>query len=276
MQKATALAVLAVSALFVVVGATDIRADEPDTHPVRPRLAVLEFHDYSHYRGHLLGRRAAETLGLALEDTGRWQLINSAVVRRACRDLDLAPPFAAGYQQAVAHRIGAEVVVTGRIEGLQISPAAGKVTVKVVLEFVERIGGQSLLSMEVSGSAQRDHPAPRPTDIIVEEALAAACADVATIAATVPAAPAEVIAVDEKHVTLRSGAETALHTGDIMLLYRIKSSPEPVAELLAVLMVKNTAAPTARAAVVETLGTIYTGDLAVCVGPARQREPTTR
>jgi len=242
MQKATALAVLAVSALFVVVGATDIRADEPDTHPVRPRLAVLEFHDYSHYRGHLLGRRAAETLGLALKDTGRWQLINSTVVRRACRDLDLAPPFA----------------------------------VKLVLEFVERIGGQSLLSMEITGSAQRDHPAPRPTDIIVEEALAAACADVAAIAATVPAAPAEVIAVDEKHVTLRSGAETALHTGDIMLLYRIKSSPEPAAELLAVLMVKNTAAPTARAAVVETLGTIYTGDLAVCVGPARQKQPTTR
>ena len=276
MQKATALAVVAVSAVLLAAGATGVCADEPDTHAVLPRLAVLEFHDYSHYRGHLLGRRAAETLQVTLQATGRWQLIECAVARRACREMGLAPPFAAGYQQAIAHRIGAEVIVTGRIEGLEISPAAGTVTVKLVLEFVERIGGQSVLSMKVTGSAQRDHPGPRPTDIIVAEALAAACAEVATIAATVPASPAEVVAVDDKSLTLRVGADAALRTGDIMLLYRIKSSPRPGAELLAVLMVKNAAGTTVRAAILETLGTIYTGDLAVCVGPARPGVPATR
>jgi len=235
---------------------------------IRPRVAVLECHDRSEYVGHMLGRRVAAALHRALQTTDRWQCLELSAVRRACEEMQVEPPFAVGYQQALAHRLGADVVVAGRIEGVAVNALEGTVTVRLILDFVDRIGGQSMMALEAVGSSRRSAGGPRPTDIIVSEALADACRAVAELADTVPAYTGQVVAVSAKELSIQSASDVPVTTGDRLLLYRVVGGEQPSAKLIGVLMVKNVEGAQVKATVLARDGDIYTGDVAVCVGPA--------
>ncbi len=267
---------LAVALGFIVaVGSMSLAAGDTAGERIRPRLAVMQFHDYSEYQGHLLGRRTADALYVALQSTGRWRLIEPAAVRQACEDMDLRPPFAVGYQQALGHRVNADVIVTGRVEGVRISPAEGTVTVNLILDFIDRICGQSIMALQVSGSSRRGDGGPRPTDIIVSEALADACGRIVAITETVPACAAEVVAATGNQLTLQPRTDVPLTAGDRLLLYRARGDEQSGAKLVAVLMVRRADAARVTATVLDRISDIYTGDLAVCVGPARREVKPT-
>jgi hypothetical protein len=255
--------------LAIAVGCDALAVGDDDAvTPVLPRIAVLELHNHSDYQGHMMGRRAAEALQIALESIGRWELIERAQVRQQCREMDLQPPFAVGYQQALAHRLGADMTITGFIEQVRISPGDGTVIIRLALDIVDRICGQSVASLQTQGSARRVETNPRPTDAIVSMALAATCRQAADIAGTVPVYSAVVADVSAGTVSLGSVQPTPAIIGDRLLLYR--RTTEPVGHrLVGVLMVKAVQRERVQAAVMGKAGDLYTGDTAVCVGPMR-------
>ncbi len=257
---------LPVPLLLALICSTSLAANEVK---VRPVVAVLEFHDYSSYQEHLVGRRVADSLCAALTATGRWETVAPAAVRRAIHTMNLKPPFAVGYQQALAHAVNADMTVTGRVEGVKIDPAQGSVKVVLIADFIDRISGQSTMPVQVAGTAKRDINKPKPTDMIVEEALTQACQLLAEITRTLPLGLAEVTNVDGDELTLRADMNSSLVTGDRMLLFRKRSSGSREYELVACLMVNKLDGLSVRAKVLGKANDIYTGDLATCVGPAR-------
>lgn len=240
-----------------------------DDVPLRPRLAVLELHNRSDYRGHMIGRRAADALYVALRTEGRWDLLERTEVRRACRDMDLEPPFAVGYQQALGHRLGADVILTGHVEEVRISAGDGTVTVGLTVDFADRICGQSIMPLRVSGSARRADAGPRPTDATVSEALDRACQQVAAMTRTVPKYAAQVESVSANELSLEAGRGALVSVEDRLLLYRL-TTEQVSARLVGVLMVRRVEGIRAQATILGKAEDIYTGDIAVCVGPARQ------
>jgi len=268
-QTANGCRLAAALGLIAALGSISLAAEDTAGQSIRPRLAAMQFHDYSAYRGHLLGRRAADALYVALEATGRWRLLEPSAVRQACADMHLTPPFAVGYQQALGYRLNADVIVTGRVEGVRISPAEGTVTINLVLDFVDRVCGQSIMPLQISGSSRRADGGPRPTDIIVSEALADACSRIVAIVQTVPACAAKVVDTSGTQLTLEPLTEVPLTGGDRLLLYRANGDEQAGPKLVALLMVKRAEAGRITATVLDRIGDIYTGDVAVCVGPAR-------
>ena len=238
------------------------------TGTIRPTIAVLEFHDYSGYRGRMLGRRAALQLHRALTATGRWSLVEPGEVSAAVAELDLRPPFAVGYQQALAHRLNADLTVTGRIEGAPTGGPNSRVSLALTVDFVERIAGQSVMPMNVTGVAPATET-PTPTDVRVDAALADACARIAAAAGGEAHAHATVVGVRGKDISLDSGAGTPLLTDDMVLVYRVRSGVERSAEAMGVALVKSVDGQKASAVLLGKERDVYTDDRAVRVGPVR-------
>jgi len=259
-----------VCALLLLGAAQTGRAGVLDetTDTIRPTVAVLEFHDYSGYRGRMLGRRAALQLHRALAATGRWSLLEPGEVSAAVAELDLRPPFAVGYQQALAHRLKADITVTGRIEGAPTGGPGSRVSLALTVDFVERIAGQSVMPMNVTGmSAATD--TPTPTDVRVDAALADACARIAAAAGGAEHAHATVVGVRGKEISLDSGPGTPLLDDDIVLVYRVRSGAEHGAEPVGVALVKSVDGQKASAVLLGKQRDVYTDDRAVRVGPVR-------
>ncbi len=239
------------------------------TGTLRPSLAVLDFHDFSDYRGHLLGRRVALELHRALAATGRWSLIEPDRVAVAMADMDVHPPFAVGYQQALANRLKADITVTGRIEGARTDAGGSRVSVRLIVDFVERIAGQSVMPMTVEGTSAST-AGPLPADIRVDAAIADACAQVVASAASTNHSRGMVVGVTGKELALDTGLGTALMADDRVLIYRVRSGPERSADPVAVALVKTVNGEKAVAIVFEKERDVYTDDVAVCIGPPRK------
>lgn len=239
------------------------------TDTIRPTVAVLELHDYSGYRGHMLGRRAALQLHRALAATGRWSLVEPGEVSAAVAELELRPPFAVGYQQALAHRLKADLTVTGRIEGAPTGGANSRVSLTLAVDFVERVAGNSAMPMTVTGVAPAAD-VPTPTDVRVDAALADACARIAAAAAGGGNAQATVVGVRGKDISLDSGTGTPLLTDDTVLVYRVRSGADRSAEAVGIAMVKSVDGQKASAVLLGKERDVYTDDRVVRVGPVRE------
>lgn len=249
-------------------GCCAVSADEASSL-IHPSIVVLEFHDFSSYRGHMLGRRVALELHRALASSGRWSLVDPERASAAVAEMELDPPFAVGYQQALAHRLRADLAVTGRIEGAQTGSGGGRVSVTLILDFVERIAGQSMMPMAVTGvSAATD--APTPADVRVDAAIADACARVATAAAGANRAQAAVVGVRGNELTLDTGHGVSMLVDDTLLVYRVHSSTDRASEPVGVALVKSVDGREASAVLLGKDRDVYTDDRAVCVGPARR------
>jgi hypothetical protein len=255
--------------MIVVASCTTVAlCDDVVVSPVLPRLAVLELHNRSDYRGHMMGRRAAEGLQAALGSIGRWELIERGQVRRECREMDLQPPFAVGYQQALGHKLRADMLLTGYVEQVRISSGDGTVAVHLALDIVDRICGQPVASLQAQGSARRTKTNPSPTDVIVSKALQAACLEAAEIASTMPLYSAVVTSISGGAISLDTVQPAAAAVGDRLLLYRMSGEPTGP-RLVGVLMVTEVERGRVQTAVMGTAGELYREDTAVCVGPIR-------
>lgn len=245
----------------------------------RPAVAVLLLQNLSPYGGRLLGRRAADQLALDLGATGLWRVLDRAQTDRACQQRELRPPYAGGYMQEVGFALGADLIFSGTLQSVEISAAAGRVRVALYAEAIDQVSGQVVLGTRQTAEVTRDAKRPEPTDVLVSQALASACAAVAKLSAAGPQVQAQIDDPrDGKSVTLKLPAETTLATGQRLLLYRAvpEGAGHVPGKLLAALMVSRASAGSCEAQVLAHSGDIHSGDLAFTVGQASPREAAPR
>jgi hypothetical protein len=234
----------------------------------RPGATVLDFQNESGYSGRLLARRAADQLALDLGATGCWRVLDRSQTRRAAQQRDLRAPYAVGLMQELAHAVGADVVFTGAIQKLEVNPKAGSVRLTLLVEAMDQVSGQSVLATVQTGEVLRRDRAPEPTDVVVGEALAAACALAAKVAAVNTGLLLTVTDPgDGKTVRLAPGPDVAVARGYRLLLYRavVEGDERVPGMLIAALMVTNCGPEASQAQVLAKAGDIHTGDIAVSI-----------
>jgi len=236
--------------------------------PFRPGAVVLDFQNVSGYSGRLLARRAADQLALDLGATGCWRVIDRSQTRRAAAQRDLRAPYAVGLMQELSHALGADVVFSGAIQKLEVNPKAGSVRLTVLVEAVDQISGQSVLATVQTGEVLRRDRAPEPTDVVVGEALAAACALAAKAAAVNTGLLLTVTDPgDGKAVRLSPGPGVIVARGYRLLLYRavVDGEERVPGKLIAALMVADCGPDACQAQVLARAGDIHTDDIAVSI-----------
>jgi len=234
----------------------------------RPGAIVMDFQNISAYQGHLLGRRAADQLALELGATGAWRIIDRAQTRRAIQQRGWQAPYAVGLMQELAHALGAEIIFTGTIQKLEISPKTGLLRLALLVEAIDQISGQSALATIQAAEVPRQEKKPQPTDVLVDHALAAALSAAAKIAAK---NVGQILTVmdpgDGKTVRLSKPAQESLQPGGRLLLYR----PLPEGEermpgkLIALLLLTECGPAGCQARVLARAGDIHTDDIAVSI-----------
>jgi hypothetical protein len=255
-------------ALWWGLAALLLTAPQLSAAPFRPGAAVLDFQNVSGYSGRLLARRAADQLALDLGGTGRWRVIDRSQTRRAAQQRDLRAPYAVGLLQELAHALSADVVFTGAVQKLEVNPKAGSVRLTVLVEAVDQVSGQSALATVQTGEASRRDRAPAPTDVMVGEALAAACGQAARVAAVNTGLLATVTDPgDGKALRLRPAEGVKLARGYRLLLYRaMQEGDERVpGKLIAALMVTDCGEGGCKAQVLARAGDIHTDDMAASI-----------
>lgn len=229
----------------------------------QPPVAVLDFNDMSAYSGHLLGRRAADSVFLALKDGGGWTLIERRTVRQECHKLELEPPFAVGHLQQVAHLVGAHLAVSGLVKSCTVT--AARASVVLVVEVVDLPSGEiaSRASCEGSAPAKPD----QPIDLMVDRALAAAAANGAQRLGDFPRVMAAVaLGAGGDALTLNAGSQTGVTAGLKLLVYHAGDGGKPTGEPIATIRVASAQAAQSQCRVLASREAPGTGDIAVAVG----------
>ncbi len=250
--------ILAIALAASAVWAND---DEAWQTPV----AILNFNDLTDYEGHMLSRRAADALFVALSEAGDWELVEGRLVRGLCRELALEPPFGVGHLQQVAHLTGAHLVISGIVNECRIHDAEGGVAVSVSVETVDLVSGDAVASFAAKGRAARQ--LGQPTDVVVERALVAAAQQAAERLLDFPPVRAGIQARSGREmVVLDEGRKAGVVPGLRLLVYRASQDREPVGEPIAVIRTHSVAAERAECRVLATRDIISVEDVAVAVG----------
>lgn len=245
-----------------------LMAAAPAQAAFRPGAVVLDFQNVSPYSGHLLGRRAADQLALELGATGSWKVVDRAQTRRAARQRDLRAPYAVGLMQELAHALGGDMIFTGAIQKIEVSPKSGTIRLTLLVEAIDQVSGQSAMATVQVGEALRQEKNPQPTDVLVGEALAAAAA---LAARAVSAGTGVTMTVTEpgdgKTVRLKPVDGAMIRSGCRLLLYRsaLEQQERVPVKLIGTLMVTNSGPDAYTARVLAKAGDIHTDDVAVTV-----------
>lgn len=234
----------------------------------RPGAAVLDFQNVSAYSGHLLGRRAADQLALELGATGSWKVVDRMQTRRAALQRELRAPYAVGLMQELAHAIGGDMIFTGAIQKVEVSPKSGTTRLTLLVEAIDQISGQSAMATVHTGEAVRQEKMPQPTDVLVGEALAAAAALAAKAISAGTGAMVQVMEPgDGKTVRLKPASGVQMRSGCRLLLYRsvLEDQERVPRKLIGTLMLTNCGPEACTARVLAKAGDIHTDDIAVTV-----------
>jgi len=257
--EAAKVRIIALAAMLAVVpcwGADDGAWQVP--------VAVFDFNNLCTYRGHMLGRRAADALHVALADAQRWRLVPRRDIRLQCRKLSLKPPFAVGYLQQVAHLVGAHLAISGTVTDCRLD-AEGWAVVALSTEMIDIVSGEAAASFAVTGRAR--HRAGQPADITVDHALAQAGAQAAEKLLDFAALYISVQGRSGRDVVfLKSDANGRLVPGLRLLVYRTGADGHPVGEPVALIRVENVGPRHAECRVVAATDIITVKDVAVAVG----------
>jgi hypothetical protein len=255
-------------ALLMGLAALLYLAAAPCEASFRPGVLVLPFQNASTYSGHLLGRRAADQLALDLGGSGVWRVVDRADTDRAIQQRRLQPPYAVAYLQELGHALGGDLIFTGAIQKLDVEPKIGRLAITIYCEATDQVSGQSVLATAQMGESRRNDREPVPTDVLIGQALADACAKVAALAARNTGVVAEVSDPDEaKTVTLKLPAGASIASGSRFLLYRavLEGQEHVPGKLIGSLMVTEVRGDQCTARVLARIGDIHSGDIAVSV-----------
>lgn len=261
---------------WLTLGTTLLALSPVLAERTRPAVAVLGFQNRSGYGGKLLGRRAADQLALDLGLTGYWRVLDRAQCDRVCAERDLSPPYAVGSLQELGHALEADLVFTGIVQSVEISPRSGEVRTRLYVEAVDQVAGQPVLGVQQLAVEARTDKQPVATDVLVGRAMAQVCAAAAALSAQGPGVQGQVSDPgDGKVLTLTFADKVTLEAGQRLLLYRaVPEGDQRVAgKLIGSLMVVETKAGACRAKVLGQAGDIHTEDLAVTIG-APPKRPT--
>jgi hypothetical protein len=149
------------------------------------------------------------------------------------------------------------------------------VRLTVYVEAVDQVSGQLVVGTQQTATERRNPAQPEATDVLVSKALAGACAQAARATATGPGVQGEVADPrDGKTIALKLPEQVALKPGQRLLLYRptLEGDERGPGKLIAAVMVTKSEAAATEARVLARGGDIHTGDIAVTVGEAPQRE----
>jgi hypothetical protein len=234
----------------------------------RPGAAVLDFQNVSAYSGHLLGRRAADQLALDLGATSCWRVIDRTQTRRAAAQRELHAPYAVGLMQELAHALGADMVITGAVQKLEVNPKAGSIKLTLLVEAVDQISGQSAMVTVKTGEAVRQEKKPEPTDVLIGEALSNASANAAKALAERTGLTMSVADPgDGQTLRLKPATGAQFQAGDRLLLYRAVTEGDVAqpGKVIATLMLSEVGPEQCKARVLAKAGDIHTDDIAVSI-----------
>lgn len=240
----------------------------------RPQVVVLCLQNSSNFGGRLLGRRAADQLAVDLGATGAWRVVDRAQTDRAAAQRDLQPPYAVAYMQQIGHALGGDLIVAGAVQRVEVDPRLGAVRVGLLVEMVDQVAGQAVMTVLQTGTVRRNAREPEPTDVLVGKALALASAEAVRASAVGLGFMGSVSAPsDGKTVQLKLPADAAAQTGQRLLIYRgvVEGDQRTPGKLIATAMISEITGESCRARVLGSAGDIHTGDLAVTLGRLEKR-----
>lgn len=240
---------------------------DTETTVVRPRVGVFEFFNPTEYQNRLLGKRASAAVFNEMSGLDNLRLAGFTEVLEACRQMDIQPPFAAGYQQAVGHRVGAELLLSGVVERCSINPNSGAVSVDVRITIIDQVTGQPLLSFVARGRGRKHETAPVATDVLADEALVDAAREIAAAFENMPAIQTVVREVNEDKIVLDT-ADVSLPAEARILIYRGTGADSDRPKLVGVAITAKSEGEVATAQLLGSANQIYTGDIAVAMEPA--------
>lgn len=227
------------------------------------RVAVYDFAEPGDYGGHLVGRRAAEAVQVALAATGAWELVDRGALLRACAAEGAEAPFGVGYLQMFGRRLDASLALAGLTETCAVNPGQGTAQVTLVAELIEAIGGEGLGLFRGVGSSSRGAEEAVTLDEVLDRALTEAAGNLVVHLTSFNAWSTTVTArMGEDQVLMQPRAEPQVALGEKAIVCR--RGPEAWT-LVAVVEVQRADETSVRARIVSQLSAPQPHDVAVCV-----------
>ncbi|MFP3903255.1 MAG: hypothetical protein ACLFWB_03320 [Armatimonadota bacterium] len=255
------MAVVLLTALIIPSAFADT-----ETRLVRPRIGIFEFFNPTEYQDRLLGKRASAAVLNQLSEVDAVRLAAFADVLEACEDMEIEPPFAAGYQQAVGHRVGAELLLTGVVERCAVHPNSGAVSVDIRITIIDQITGQPLLSLVATAKGRKQEMAPVATDVLVDEAVVRAARKIGETFENTPLIQTRVRNVAEDKIVLDTTGVSVPPEVRI-LIYRGTGVDTENPKLVGVAITAKSDGETTTAQLLGSANQIYRDDIAVVIEP---------
>jgi len=171
---------------FCIVGVMLLVASSSAVHAQKTRVsnssapswltaAVVEFNELGGYKARGLGRRSAEWTYRLLAEAGRWRLVPRPETLEAEQKAGVRPPLEVADLQRLGDALGAQLLVSGVVDRVELDRRRARVTVAVRVEVTETTSGEIVAAANGKATVQGHRERPCPTDELVEEALQEAC-----------------------------------------------------------------------------------------------------
>lgn len=215
LSRAAGVVLTALALLIIPLCAT---AQDAPRLPV-PRVAVFPFADPADTPDRMIGRRASDAVGAALEDQATWEIVDPGWLLRLCENEEAEAPFAVGYLQMLGERARAPLAVTGWVEGFELNHQRGVAQVTLAVELVETMSGTRLASSRGVASAKREQG--EVLGQTIDRALAESGADAAReLTSFDPLAAVVVATLPDGRVMLDGPMEPRIKPGARLLVFR--------------------------------------------------------
>ncbi|MFQ5809517.1 MAG: hypothetical protein ACE5JM_07855, partial [Armatimonadota bacterium] len=133
---------------------------------------VVDCTNLSSYQAHLLSRRAADALAVAVETGGRWQVTPRRQVRREIEARGFALPLSSAHAQLLGDVLNASFALRSRIESCEISDDGAKVKLALAVELMDVRTGEAVWAETQEATARASRRETLILDAKVGEALA--------------------------------------------------------------------------------------------------------
>jgi hypothetical protein len=137
-----------------------------------PRLVVVDSTNLSSYQAHLLSRRAADALAVAVEAERRWQVTPRRQVRRETDARGFSLPLSAAHAQLLGDVLNAGFALRGTIGSCEVADDGAKVKLSLAVELMDVRTGEAVWSDTQETTARASGGEMPVVDLKVGEALA--------------------------------------------------------------------------------------------------------
>ena len=220
--------------------------------------AVASFSEPREYQHRALGLRAALWVHKTIADSGRWQMVPRDRALALERRLGLSAPLQAGELQRIGTKLMAQLVVSGAVSDVRLDRRRRSVKLAVRIELTDVATGELLAAANAEGRAAASGKSPQPTDVIVEQALAAACDEACRRLLKPPVVCTRIAKKTGRTAyQIAAGRQAGLTKGRKCLVLRHEGKDIAI---VGVVIVQEVADASATAVVLSQIGRIKEGD----------------